>query len=94
MQVSLYSLLLSKKTFYLLKYLNICLFISRYSSQRTFLVFRCSMVYIDFEGRSDGESIKRILSLVNPRNLVSLQANRLIFTSLAYEDTFKRNHAN
>ena len=36
------------------------------------VVFRCSMLYIDFEGRSDGESIKRILSLVNPRNLVSL----------------------
>lgn len=35
------------------------------------VVFRCSMLYIDFEGRSDGESIKRILSLVNPRNLVS-----------------------
>lgn len=33
--------------------------------------FRCSLLYIDFEGRSDGESIKRILSLVNPRNLVS-----------------------
>ena len=32
---------------------------------------RCSLLYIDFEGRSDGESIKRILSLVNPRNLVS-----------------------
>ena len=35
------------------------------------VVFRCSLLYIDFEGRSDGESIKRILSLVNPRNLVS-----------------------
>lgn len=34
-------------------------------------LFRCSLLYIDFEGRSDGESIKRILSLVNPRNLVS-----------------------
>lgn len=34
------------------------------------LNLRCSMLYIDFEGRSDGESIKRILSLVNPRNLI------------------------
>ena len=34
------------------------------------LCFRCSLTYIDFEGRSDGESIKRILSLVNPRKLV------------------------
>ena len=33
--------------------------------------YRCSLLHIDFEGRSDGESIKRILSLVNPRNLVS-----------------------
>lgn len=34
------------------------------------LNIRCSLLYIDFEGRSDGESIKRILSLVNPRNLI------------------------
>ncbi|XP_078355385.1 cleavage and polyadenylation specificity factor subunit 2-like [Oculina patagonica] len=34
------------------------------------LNLRCSLLYIDFEGRSDGESIKRILSLVNPRNLI------------------------
>lgn len=34
------------------------------------LNIRCSLLHIDFEGRSDGESIKRILSLVNPRNLI------------------------
>ena len=27
-------------------------------------------MYIDFEGRSDGESIKRIISIVKPRQLV------------------------
>ena len=32
---------------------------------------RCSIKYIDFEGRSDGESVKRILSIVKPRQLVS-----------------------
>ncbi|XP_065053263.1 cleavage and polyadenylation specificity factor subunit 2-like [Rhopilema esculentum] len=31
---------------------------------------RCQIKYIDFEGRSDGESIKRILSLVKPRQLI------------------------
>ena len=32
---------------------------------------RCSIKYIDFEGRSGGESVKRILSVVKPRQLVS-----------------------
>lgn len=31
---------------------------------------RCSLSFIDFEGRSDGDSIKRILSIVKPRQLV------------------------
>ncbi|XP_028396324.1 LOW QUALITY PROTEIN: cleavage and polyadenylation specificity factor subunit 2-like [Dendronephthya gigantea] len=31
---------------------------------------KCSHMYIDFEGRSDGESIKRIISIVKPRQLV------------------------
>ena len=44
-------------------------------------VFRCSLLYIDFEGRSDGESIKRILSLVNPRNLVSSCPSSIRFMS-------------
>lgn len=30
----------------------------------------CSVSYIDFEGRSDGESIKRIISMVKPRQLI------------------------
>ena len=33
-------------------------------------VCRCSLTFIDFEGRSDGDSIKRILSIVKPRQLV------------------------
>ena len=32
---------------------------------------RCSLSFIDFEGRSDGDSIRRILSIVKPRQLVS-----------------------
>eukprot|EP00794_Sanderia_malayensis_P003077 gene3078-3542_t len=31
---------------------------------------KCQITYIDFEGRSDGESVKRILSLVKPRQLI------------------------
>ncbi|XP_065184481.1 cleavage and polyadenylation specificity factor subunit 2-like [Sycon ciliatum] len=31
---------------------------------------RCRRQFIDFEGRSDGESIKRILNLVKPRQLI------------------------
>ncbi len=33
-------------------------------------ICRCSLSFIDFEGRSDGDSIKRILSIVKPRQLV------------------------
>lgn len=32
---------------------------------------KCSLVYMDFEGRSDGGSIKKILSHVSPLKLVS-----------------------
>ena len=32
---------------------------------------RCSLSFIDFEGLSDGDSVKRILSIVKPRQLVS-----------------------
>ncbi|KAK3733495.1 hypothetical protein QZH41_019405, partial [Actinostola sp. cb2023] len=35
----------------------------------------CSLTYIDFEGRSDGESIKRILTLVNPRKLILIHGD-------------------
>ena len=33
---------------------------------------RCSLVYMDFEGRSDGRSIKNILSHVAPLKLVRI----------------------
>ena len=36
------------------------------------LKIACQVVYIDFEGRSDGKSIKNILSQVAPRKLVIL----------------------
>ena len=31
---------------------------------------KCTITFIDFEGRSDGDSIKRILSIVKPRQLI------------------------
>ena len=34
-------------------------------------------MFIDFEGRSDGESIKRIISIVKPRQLVSFLVKSL-----------------
>ncbi len=39
------------------------------------LLFRCSISYIDFEGRSDGESVKKIVSFVKPRQLVSCHSD-------------------
>lgn len=44
---------------------------------------KCHIRYIDFEGRSDGESVKRILSLVKPRQLIlvhgSVQATKALY---------------
>ncbi|CAF1052808.1 unnamed protein product [Brachionus calyciflorus] len=39
------------------------------------LDIRCKIVYIDYEGRSDGESIKKILSNVKPKNLVLIHGS-------------------
>lgn len=36
----------------------------------TTIQVQCRVMYVDFEGRSDGKSIRTILSHVNPRNLV------------------------
>ena len=44
------------------------------------LFFSCSIAFIDFEGRSDGESVKRIISIVKPRQLVSMQLIPFIMT--------------
>jgi hypothetical protein len=35
----------------------------------------CTIKYIDFEGRSDGRSIKKIVARVNPRKMVSISFN-------------------
>lgn len=37
---------------------------------------KCQITYIDFEGRSDGESVKRILTLVKPRQLIVVHGTR------------------
>lgn len=36
---------------------------------------RCKIQLIDYEGRSDGESIKKILSNIKPRNLIIVHGN-------------------
>jgi hypothetical protein len=36
---------------------------------------KCGVMYIDFEGRSDGRSIKKILSTVLPRKLILIHAS-------------------
>lgn len=43
---------------------------------------RCSLVYMDFEGRSDGRSIKNILSHVAPLKLVWISL--VLFSLLKY----------
>jgi len=44
---------------------------------------RCTIKYIDFEGRSDGESVKRILSLVKPRQLILVHGTKAATKTLA-----------
>lgn len=44
---------------------------SKYVSHDAELKLRCKVMYIDFEGRSDGRSIRNILPQVSPRKLVS-----------------------
>ncbi|KAJ3012211.1 cleavage and polyadenylation specificity factor subunit 2 [Thoreauomyces humboldtii] len=44
---------------------------SKYASHDEELKVRCKVIYIDFEGRSDGRSIKNILPQVAPRKLMS-----------------------
>ena len=39
-------------------------------STMQYVDIKCTITFIDFEGRSDGDSIKRILSLVKPRQLI------------------------
>lgn len=41
------------------------------SSSET-LELRANILYIDFEGRSDGDSMRKIISQVRPRQLVNL----------------------
>ncbi|XP_066932517.1 cleavage and polyadenylation specificity factor subunit 2-like [Clytia hemisphaerica] len=52
-------------------------------SQTIQLDIRCTLAYIDFEGRSDGESVKRILSLVKPRQLILVHATEQATRTLA-----------
>jgi cleavage and polyadenylation specificity factor subunit 2 len=43
---------------------------TKFISERVELTIRCRIASIDYEGRSDGESIKKIVSSIKPRNLI------------------------
>ena len=43
---------------------------SKYISYDTMLEVRCTVKYLDFEGLSDGKSVKTILQHVAPKKLV------------------------
>jgi len=51
-------------------------------SQQT-LDINCSVSFIDFEGRSDGESIKKIISMMKPRRLIIVRGSPDATQSLA-----------
>ncbi|XP_071961785.1 cleavage and polyadenylation specificity factor subunit 2-like [Antedon mediterranea] len=44
---------------------------------------RCSITFIDFEGRSDGESMKKLITQVKPRQLILVHGSREATTHLA-----------
>lgn len=47
---------------------------SKYINQQITVDVQCLLKYIDFEGLSDGKSIKNILQNVNPKKLVSFMS--------------------
>jgi cleavage and polyadenylation specificity factor subunit 2 len=44
-------------------------------TEKLVLQLRCKIISIDYEGRSDGESIKKILLNIKPRNLIIVHGN-------------------
>ncbi len=37
---------------------------------------RCKVVYIDFEGRSDGDSIFKVVNAIKPRRVIIVRGNQ------------------
>ena len=48
---------------------------TKYVTEMRNLILKAKVLQIDFEGRSDGESMKKIISNIKPKNLVSLISN-------------------
>ncbi len=44
---------------------------TKYVTEMRNLILKAKVLQIDFEGRSDGESMKKIISNIKPKNLVS-----------------------
>ncbi len=51
-------------------------------SERRELVIKAKLEFIDYEGRSDGESIKKILSNMKPKNLIVIHGNEKSTTEM------------
>jgi len=47
------------------------------------LNFKCSAIFIDFEGRSDGESLQKLLEQMKPRRLIITRGNKESVEALA-----------
>ncbi|KNC99735.1 uncharacterized protein SPPG_05115 [Spizellomyces punctatus DAOM BR117] len=56
---------------------------SKYITRETNLKIRCKVMYIDFEGRSDGRSVKNILPQVAPRKLILIHGSEEATDDLA-----------
>ena len=46
---------------------------SKYIVQKLHVQVRCGIIFIDFEGRSDGKSVKNLLTGVSPRKMVNCE---------------------
>lgn len=54
----------------------------------------CDITYIDFEGRSDGESVKKMIAMMKPRRVIAVHGSLAAVSSLAsYCDTIKSDVA-
>ena len=49
----------------------------KYVEYDSVIEFRCKLQYLDFEGRSDGKSMRNILQQLTPKKLVNLIKNHV-----------------
>jgi len=62
---------------------------SKWVSESRIINVRAKTIYLDFEGRSDGESMKKIIEKIRPKNLIIIHGNEKATTEMA--EYFKKS---